>query len=85
VLQLAVLTVLTGPGVVLLGPVTAAQAAGSQAAKPGVLQTAWFWQTAIEQANPPVAPPAPPPTEPSGVPKGTLPSPTRPATAARAS
>ncbi|HEX4655327.1 MAG TPA: hypothetical protein VH274_06270 [Mycobacteriales bacterium] len=72
VLQLAVLTVLTGPGVVLLGPVTAAQAAGSQSTQPGVLQTAWFWQTAAEQVNPPVAPPAPPPTEPSGVPKGDV-------------
>jgi hypothetical protein len=72
VLQLAVLTVLTGPGVVLLGPVTAAQAASSQTVKPDVLQTAWFWQTAIQQANPPVAPPAAPPTEPSGVPDGDV-------------
>jgi hypothetical protein len=72
VLQLAVLTALTGPGVVLLGPVTAAQAAGVQAAKPGVLQTGWFWQTAAEQANPPVAPPAAPPQEPSGVPQGDI-------------
>jgi hypothetical protein len=72
VLQLAVLTALTGPGVVLLGPVTAAQAAGSQSAKPGVLQTAWYWQTAAEQVNPPVAPPAQPPSEPSGVPKGDV-------------
>lgn len=72
VLQLAVLTALTGPGVVLLGPVTVAQAAGTQSAKPGVLQTAWFWQTAAQQVNPPVAPPAPPPTEPSGVPKGDI-------------
>jgi hypothetical protein len=71
-LQLAVLAALTGPGVVLLGPMTAAQAAGTQSATPGVLQSAWFWQTAAEQANPPVAPPAPPPTEPSGVPKGDL-------------
>jgi len=72
VLQLAVLTALTGPGVVLLGPVTVAQAAGTQSAQPGVLQSAWFWQTAAEQVNPPVAPPAPPPTEPSGVPKGDV-------------
>jgi hypothetical protein len=72
VLQLAVLTALTGPGVVLLGPVTAAQAAGTQTAKPGVLQSAWYWQSAAEQANPPVAPPAAPPKEPSGVPKGDL-------------
>lgn len=71
-LQLAVLTALTGPGVVLLGPVTAAQAAGSQTVQPGVLQTAWFWQTAAEQANPPLPPPAPPPTEPSGVPAGDV-------------
>jgi hypothetical protein len=72
VLQLAVLTALTGPGVVLLGPVTAAQAAGTQHSQPGVLQTAWFWQTAAEQVNPPVAPPAAPPAEPSGVPKGDV-------------
>ena len=71
-LQLAVLLALTGPGVVLLGPVTAAQAAGTQSVKPAVLQTAWFWQTAAEQANPPVPPPATPPNEPSGVPKGDL-------------
>jgi hypothetical protein len=72
VIQLAVLTALAGPGVVAVGPVTVAQAAGTHTAKPGVLQTAWFWQSAIEQANPPVAPPAAPPTEPSGVPKGDV-------------
>src|SRR4051812_12788086 len=66
------LLALTTPGVVLLGPMTAAQAAGSQTLKPEVLQTAWFWKTAIQQANPPVAPPAAPPTEPSGVPKGDV-------------
>ena len=70
--QLSMLLALTTPGVVLLGPVTAAQAAGSQTLKTEVLQTAWFWQTAIQQANPPVAPPAAPPTEPSGVPKGDV-------------
>ena len=72
VLQLAVLTALTGPGVALLGPATVAQAAGTHSGKPGVLQTAWFWQTAAEQVNPPVAPPAAPPTEPSGVPTGDV-------------
>ena len=71
-LPLAVLTVLAGPGVVLLGPAAVAQAAGTHTSKPGVLQTAWFWQTAAEQVNPPVAPPAPPPTEPSGVPAGDI-------------
>ncbi len=56
----------------MLGPVAVAQAAGTHSAEPGVLQTAWFWQTAAEQVNPPVAPPAAPPTEPSGVPKGDV-------------
>lgn len=71
-LQLSVLLALTTPGVLLIGPVTAAQAASGTTANPGLLQTAWFWQTAAEQANPPVPPPAPPPTEPSGVPKGDI-------------
>jgi hypothetical protein len=39
--------------------------------KVGVLQQAWFWQNAYEQANPPVAQAAPA-TEPSGVPDGDL-------------
>jgi hypothetical protein len=72
-LRLAVLGALTVPGVALLGPAAWAQSSGTaHAAKPGVLQTAWYWQTAYQQVNPPVAPPAPPPTEPSGVPKGDL-------------
>jgi len=37
-----------------------------------VLQAAWFWQTAYEQANPPVAAGPAPVTEPSGVPDGDL-------------
>src|SRR5205823_7786378 len=37
---------------------------------PRMLQAAWFWQTAYQQANPPVAGGALPATEPSGVPKG---------------
>lgn len=75
-----VLVALVAPGTVLLGPVTAATAAGTTAATtsgtvhahPAVLQSAWFWQSAYEQVNPPVAPPAAPPTEPSGVPHGDL-------------
>lgn len=38
---------------------------------PAVLQTAWYWQNAYEQANPPVAE-TPPATEPTGVPSGDL-------------
>lgn len=49
-----------------------AAAAGSVSANVAVLQEAWFWETAYQQANPPVAPPAAPPTEPSGVPDGDL-------------
>lgn len=65
--------VLTVPGVILLAPGAWAQPLGtSHSTKPTVLQTAWYWKTAIQQVNPPVAPPAPPPTEPSGVPKGDL-------------
>jgi hypothetical protein len=45
--------------------------AAADATKVGVLQQAWFWQTAYEQANAPVAQPAPA-TEPSGVPDGDL-------------
>jgi hypothetical protein len=48
-----------------------AQAAEAVTTKPAVLQQAWFWQTAYEQANPPVAQQAPA-TEPSGVPDGDL-------------
>ena len=72
-LQLAVLGTLTVPGVVLLAPGAWAQPlAAATSTKPDVLQTAWYWQTAYQQANPPVAPPAAPPTEPSGVPKGDI-------------
>jgi hypothetical protein len=49
-----------------------ASAAGPVTAAESVLQQAWFWETAYQQANPPVAPPATPPTEPSGVPDGDL-------------
>lgn len=69
--QLALL-VLVAPGVVLLGPVVSARAAGATSVKPVALQSAWFWKTAYEQVSPPVAPPAAPPTEPSGVPAGDL-------------
>jgi hypothetical protein len=48
-----------------------AHAAGDVTAKPAVLQQAWFWENAYEQAQPPVAEPAPA-TEPSGVPDGDL-------------
>ena len=71
-LQRSLLLALTAPGVLLVGPVNAAQAAAGTTIKPATLQTAWFWQTAAEQANPPLAPPEPPPTEPSGVPEGDL-------------
>lgn len=48
-----------------------AQAADAVTTKPAVLQQAWFWQNAWEQANPPVAQQLPA-TEPSGVPDGDL-------------
>src|SRR3954447_4099542 len=58
-------------GVMLGGSFTAADATATQQTKPGVLQAAWFWENAYEQANPPVAA-APPAKEPSGVPDGDL-------------
>src|SRR5437764_6899153 len=58
-------------GVMLVGSFAAADASGTLRSKPGVLQAAWFWQTAYEQANPPVAAAAPA-SEPSGVPDGDL-------------
>jgi hypothetical protein len=78
--RLLTLLALVTPGVALASAGTAVAATGHTATahaaanvtKPGILQTAWFWQTAAEQANPPVAPPVAPPTEPSGVPKGDL-------------
>lgn len=71
VVQLVSLLMLVTPGVMVAGSWTA-EAASPTATKPGVLQQAWFWQTAYEQANPPVAAGPAPATEPSGVPKGDL-------------
>jgi hypothetical protein len=68
-LQLAAAGLLATSATMLLLPASAASAA---AAAPPVIQASWFWQTAYEQANPPVAPPAVPPSEPSGVPDGDL-------------
>jgi hypothetical protein len=68
-LQISAAVVLTGSGVMMLMPGAHAAAGGS--ATPAVLQQAWYWQNAYEQANPPVAV-APPATEPSGVPDGDL-------------
>ena len=59
---------IAGSASMLLLPVGTAAAATS---KVSVLQQAWFWQTAYEQANPPVAQSLPA-TEPSGVPDGDL-------------
>jgi hypothetical protein len=70
--QVGALLTLVTSGVMLGGSFTAAGASGTQSAKPGVLQAAWFWQTAYEQANPPVAAGPLPGTEPSGVPEGDL-------------
>jgi len=67
VLQLAAAGLIAGSGTMLLLPASHAAAATST---PSVIQGSWFWQTAYEQANPPVAPPAVPPSEPSGVPDG---------------
>jgi hypothetical protein len=71
--QLGTLLALTAPGVALLAPAAvAAPSLGVTTAKPGVLQAAWFWQNAYQQANPPIGEAPPPVTEPSGVPKGDL-------------
>ena len=70
--QLVTLLALTAPGVALLGPAAVASAAGVTSVKPDVLQAAWFWLTAYEQANPPVGEAPPSVTEPSGVPDGDL-------------
>jgi hypothetical protein len=48
-----------------------AHAAIGTTAAPDLLQQAWFWQNAYEQANPPVAQ-QPPANEPTGVPDGDL-------------
>jgi hypothetical protein len=69
VFQLAAAGLVASSGVMLLLP---APSAGAANLTPGVIQGSWFWQTAYEQANPPVAPPAVPPSEPSGVPDGDL-------------
>jgi hypothetical protein len=66
-LQLAAAGLVGSSGVMLLLPASHAVAANSA---PAVIQGSWFWQTAYEQANPPVAPPTTPPSEPSGVPDG---------------
>lgn len=60
---------LAGSAVMLLMP--HAHAAIGTAATPDLLQQAWFWQNAYEQANPPVSQP-PPANEPPGVPDGDL-------------
>jgi uncharacterized membrane protein YgcG len=77
--RLLMLLALLAPGVASAGAGTAFASTGlpatahaaAKVTKPGVLQTAWFWQKAAEQANPPVTPPVAAP-EPSGVPKGDL-------------
>jgi len=68
--QLLAVGTVAGSASMLLLP--GAQASGPATTKPPVLQEAWFWQNAYEQANPPVAAPAAPPSEPSGVPDGDL-------------
>ncbi len=74
VAQAAVLVALAMPGVVLGAPgvALAAPAAGEQSAKPEVLQSAWFWQHAYQQVNPPIGEAPPDASEPSGVPEGDL-------------
>jgi len=69
VLQVAAAGLIAGSSTMLLLPASHAAAASGT---PAVIQASWFWQTAYEQANPPVAPPTTPPTEPSGVPDGDL-------------
>ena len=68
--QLGALLTLVLSGVMLAGSFTAADATATQRSKPGVLQAGWFWETAYQQANPPVAAGPLPATEPSGVPDG---------------
>jgi hypothetical protein len=71
--RLVALVALATPGLSLVGTGVAAAAPGlpaANSAKPGVLQTAWYWQTALRQADPPVDPNEVPVTEPSGVPEG---------------
>jgi len=67
--QLLALLLLATSSVMLVTAFTAADASGTQTSSPGVLQAAWFWKNAVEQANSPVAV-TPPATEPSGVPAG---------------
>src|SRR5437764_5484310 len=67
--QLAAAGLIAGSTTMLMLPASPAAAAGGT---PPVIQASWFWQTAYEQANPPVAPPTTPPSEPSGVPDGDL-------------
>src|SRR4051794_26719365 len=71
--QLLSLLTLVTSGVMLAGSFTWAEASGTLKVRPGVLQTAWFWQNALEQVNPPAATGPAPATEPSGVPDGDLP------------
>ena len=71
-IQLGALLTLVLSGVMLAGSFTAADATGTSSTKPGVLQAAWFWETAYEQAAPPVAAGPAPANEPSGVPDGDL-------------
>lgn len=73
--RLVALSVLATPGLLLVSAGVAAAAptpVTPNASKPGVLQAAWYWQTALQQANPPVDPNEVPATEPSGVPEGDL-------------
>jgi len=60
---------LCGSATMLMLP--SAHATGDGTAGTPLLQQAWYWQNAYEQANPPVAEAAPT-TEPSGVPDGDL-------------
>jgi len=69
-IQLGAVLTLVLSGVMLVGSFTAADATATQRSKPGVLQAGWFWETAYQQANPPVAAGPLPATEPSGVPDG---------------
>jgi hypothetical protein len=66
------LLLLVTPGLVVASAATAHAAPAGGSTKPHVAAQAWFWETAYEQVNPPLALVPPPSVEPSDVPHGDL-------------